>query len=193
MLRRVHEHEIRGPAHFDQPAIELAHARGIAGGEAEGDLCRNVAQRRQHGDHADDAERLHARTRRRVGAEDDPLELVHARWAVRSVKKRRALVAVVHESPGPRWQPSQMQTDLVVRQRRVAAVDVADDIRVGLEHDVLVDQPGARNRRAAGMDGALDAVFARPRHHACRAVGPSFTAAKPDLAQQLDAGLRQDP
>ena len=80
--------------------------------------------------------------------------------------------------------------DLIVRQRGVAAVDVADDVGVGRQHHVRVDQPGARDRRAAGVDGAADAVLARPRHHLLRLVG-FLDAAEADLAQQRDAGRGQ--
>ncbi len=78
--------------------------------------------------------------------------------------------------------------DLGKRQRRVAAVDVADHVGIGFEDDVRVDQPGARDRWAAGVDRALDAVFARPGDHPLRLVA-LLDAAEPDLAEQLDAGL----
>ena len=68
-------------------------------------------------------------------------------------------------------------------QRGVAAVDVADDVGVGLEHHVLVDQARARDRRAAGVDGALDAVLARPGHHLLRLVA-GLDRAEADLAEQ---------
>ena len=45
VLRLVHEHEVRGAADFDQPAIESAHPRGVAGGEAERHFRRHVAER----------------------------------------------------------------------------------------------------------------------------------------------------
>ncbi len=43
-----------------RPHIELAHARGVAGGEAERDLGRDLADRGEHRDHAQDPERLNA-------------------------------------------------------------------------------------------------------------------------------------
>ena len=51
------------------------------------------------------------------------------------------------------------------RQRRVAPVNVTDDIGVCLEHHVFIDEPRARDRGPASVNGALNAVFARPRHH----------------------------
>ena len=77
-------------------AIERAHARGIAGREAEGDLGRDVAEARQHRDHADDPERLDARAGGPVGAEDHPVELVALARRAQS-EERRALVAIMHE------------------------------------------------------------------------------------------------
>ncbi len=60
VLGLVHEDEIGGAADLDQPAIEAAHPRRVAGGEAEGDLGRHLAERGEQRDHAQDAERLHA-------------------------------------------------------------------------------------------------------------------------------------
>ena len=84
VLGLVHDDEIGDAAGLDQAAIELALARGVAGGEAEGDLRRHVAERAQHGDHAQDAQGLHAGARRRVRAEDDAVELARSHRAVRS-------------------------------------------------------------------------------------------------------------
>src|SRR3989454_9742566 len=47
MLGLVHKHEVSGTTDFDQPAIEIAYARGIAGGKAKRQLGRNVPQARQ--------------------------------------------------------------------------------------------------------------------------------------------------
>ena len=46
--------------------------------------------------------------------------------------------------------------DLIIRQRGVAAVDVADDVGIGGQHDVFVDQARAWNRRPAGVNRALN-------------------------------------
>ena len=166
MLGAIHEDEIGGAADFDEPAIERAHARRVAGRKAECDFGGNVAERRQHRDHPDDAERLHAGAGRRVGAEDHAVQFAELlRGAQR--EQRRAFVAVVHELEAALAAFAEAD-DLIVGQRGMAAVNVADHVGVRLQHDVLVDQPGAGDRRAAGMDGAVDAVFARPGDHLAR-------------------------
>ena len=70
----------------------------------------------------------------------------------------------------------------------MAAVDVADDVGVGFQDHILVNQARAGNRRAAGVDGALDAVLARPGHHFLGLVA-GLDRAQTDLAQQPDTGL----
>ena len=57
-------------------------------------------------------------------------------------RDRDLLVAVVHDLDGARRLLAQL-AHMRFRQRGVAAVDVADDVGVGLEHHILVDQPGA--------------------------------------------------
>src|SRR5207302_11080202 len=98
-------------------------------------------------------------------------------------EKRRALVAVVNELEAALAALADA-ADLVVGERGVAAIDVTDHVGVGLQHHVLVDQAGAGDRGTAGVDGALDAVFARPADHLAggRAV---LDADKADLAKQL--------
>src|SRR5688572_28373761 len=64
VLRLVHEYEVRRAARLQQSAVEVADARGVAGREAEHLLRRQVAEARQHGDDAQDAERLDARAGR---------------------------------------------------------------------------------------------------------------------------------
>ncbi len=71
----------------------------------------------------------------------------------------------------------------------MAAIDVADHVGVGFQHHVLVDQAGAWNRWAAGVDGALNSILARPSDHLARG-RTILDAAKADLAEQLDAGRR---
>src|SRR5438309_771977 len=99
-------------------------------------------------------------------------------------EQRRAFVAVVNELE-PALAALADAADLVVGQRGVAAIDVTDHVGVGLQHHVLVDQAGSGNRGTAGVDGTLDAVFARPADHLAggRAV---LDAAKADFAEQLD-------
>ena len=77
--------------------------------------------------------------------------------------------------------------DLVQRQRRVAAVDVADDVGVRLQHRVGVDVAGARHRGAAGVDRALDAIHAVLDH---RSAGQHLGAGW--LARRLIAPLVRD-
>src|ERR1700688_1464763 len=80
--------------------------------------------------------------------------------------------------------------DLVVGKRRVAAINVADNIGVGLKHHIFIDQAGAGNRWASGVNRALDAVFAGPRYHLPRCLAV-FNAAESDLAENLDARCGQ--
>ena len=188
MLRPVEEHEIGRLANFDQTAVERPHSRGVAGGETESDLGRNVAERRKHRDHPEDSQRLHAGARRRVGSQDHPLELVKLFGGAQR-EKRRTLVAVVHEfEPAPAALAK--ARDLTVGQRRVAAVDMADDVGVRFEHDVRINQAGAGNRRAAGVNRAVEAIFARPRDHFARRRSV-LDAAQPDLAEEAHPRLRQ--
>ncbi len=69
----------------------------------------------------------------------------------------------------------------------MAAVDVADDIGGGGKHDVFINQTGARNRRPAGVNRALNAILPRPGDHLAgrRAV---FHATQADLAEHSDTG-----
>ena len=75
-------------------------------------------------------------------------------------------------------------------QRGVAAVDVADHVGVGFEHHIFVDHARARDRRAARMNGALDAVFARPGHHLFGLVA-RLDRAQTHFTQQSHPGLCQ--
>jgi hypothetical protein len=119
--------------------------------------------------------------RQGVGAEDNAIQLFHLARKSQRVE-RGAFIAVVN----------QFQTalaaladaaDLSVGQGGMAAIDMADNVRVGFEHDIRVDQPGARNGRAAGVDRAVHAVLARPRT-IFRAVGPSLTLPRPTSPSQ---------
>jgi hypothetical protein len=143
---------------------------------------------RQHRDHAQDAQRLHARAGRPVGAQD---HAVRALELQRGLGRRNGhlLVAVVHDLDGARTLLAQL-AHVRLGQRGVAAVDVADDVGVGLQHHVLVDQARARDRGAAGVDGALDAVLARPRDHLLGLVA-GLHRAQADFAQQAHAGFGQ--
>ena len=67
---------------------------------------------------------------------------------------------------------------------------LADHIGICLEHDVLVDEPRAWDRRTAGMDRAVDAIFPRPGDHFARG-RPIFDATEADLAEEADPGERK--
>ena len=188
MLRPVHEDEIGRAARFDQPAVELSHPRRVAGGKAERDFCRHIAQRAEHGHHADDAKRLHTRTGRRIGTQDDARQVAHlARGAERI--ERRPFVAIVHDLETSLAALADA-ADLRIRERRMTAIDVADHIRARLQHHIGIDEAGAGDRGSARVNGRLDAVFARPAHHALgrRAI---LDATKADFPQQCHAGLGQ--
>src|SRR5262245_6313103 len=99
VLGPVHDDEIGGAARFDQAAIELALSRGVAGGKAERDLRGYISERTQHGDHAQDAQGLHAGARRRIRAEDDAVELLDFVGGAQRIEGR-GLVAVMHDLDG---------------------------------------------------------------------------------------------
>ena len=69
----------------------------------------------------------------------------------------------------------------------MASIDVADHVGVGFENHVFVDEAGSGNRRAAGVNRALDAVFAGPCDHAASG-GSIFHAAQADFAEKFHAG-----
>ena len=72
----------------------------------------------------------------------------------------------------------------------MAAVYVPDDISIGLQHHMLVDQPRARNGGAARMDRALDAVTARPAHH-LRSLITRFDRSQTDFAEESNTRGRE--
>ena len=184
LLRRVEEDETRFASGGDQAAIQAAHFRGVAGREADRHFCRNFSQRRQHRNHAQNAERLHSRACGRIRAENHAMQLLQ--FFRRSQREQSgALISVMNDFERARRTLAQLD-DLIVGQSRVAAVDVADHVGVGFENHVLVDEAGAGNRRPAGVNRALDAVFAGPRNHAASG-GSVFHAAQADLAEKLHA------
>ena len=188
MLRLVHEHEVRRTANLDQSAVERPHARGVAGGEADRLLGRKIAQRREHRHHARDAQGLDTGARRRVGAEDDAVKLAHLARGAECVEGR-ALIAVVHDLEAALATLADA-ADLAVRECRVPAVDVAHDVGVGFQHHVLVDEARTGDRRATGVDRALDAILPRPGHHALRRRAV-LDAAEAHLAKELHARIGQ--
>ena len=90
VLGAVHDHEVGGAARFYETAVERTHARRVAGGETERGLGGCVAEAGKHGDHAQDAQRLHAGAGRRVGAEDHALALPE--FTGRAQRQQRGLL-----------------------------------------------------------------------------------------------------
>jgi hypothetical protein len=133
----------------------------------------------QQRDHPQNPQRLHPRPGGAVGAQDHPPELVQFACATQC-RQPGEFVVIVHDPDAARTALAQA-ADLRQRQRRVAGVDVADNIGVRLQHRIGIDIAGAGHRRPAGMDGALDAGLARPGHHLLRLIA-GFDAAQPDLA-----------
>src|SRR6266480_4772506 len=68
----------------------------------------------------------------------------------------------------------------------MAAIDVADDVSIGLEHDVFVNETRSWDRRSASMNRALNSVFPSPGDHL--ACGLSvLDATQPYLAENIHA------
>ncbi len=161
MLGAVHEHEIGIAADLDQAAVELADLRGVAGREAEHQLGRDVRR-------STTASRPCARMP--SGCTPEPAgpsvpritRCGHLSSSRLGGRDRHLLVAVVHDLDRARALLAEL-AHMGLGQRGVAAVDVADDVGIGLEHHVLVDQARARDRGAARVDRALDAVLCAPR------------------------------
>ena len=185
MLRAIEEHEVGGAAGFDEPAVEAADAGRVAGREAEDEFRGDPAEAGQQRDHPEHPEGLDARAGGAVGAEDHAVRALQLQRRLRR-RDRDALVAVVDDLDGARRLLAEF-ADVRLGQRRMAAVDVADHVGVGLEHDVLVDQAGPRDRRPARVDRAADAVLPGPRDHLLRLVA-GLHRAEAHLAEQRDAG-----
>ncbi len=96
VLGAIHEHEVGRPAGLDQAAVELAHARGVAGREAERRRGVDLAEAAEQRDRAQNAERLDAGAGRRIGPQDDPLRLTELDRRAHGVE-RGERVAVVHD------------------------------------------------------------------------------------------------
>ena len=78
--------------------------------------------------------------------------------------------------------------DLVIWQSRITTVDMAHHIRASFQHHCRIDQSRFGNRRPAGVDRALHAVFTRPIHHFARCL-TILDRTQHDRSQQLDADL----
>ncbi len=181
MLRLIHQHEIGAFADLDQPGVQLALTRRVAVAETERDLGWNIAQRRQHRHHPHDAQGLHARSCRPVGAQNDLIQLGKLARGVQR-QQRRAFIAVMHNLKR-RFAVFAKADDLIIRQRRMSAVDVPNNIRARLKHHIGVDQARSGDRRPAGVDRALHPVFTRPANHLVRGLAV-LDRAKPDLSDQ---------
>src|SRR5438876_6999630 len=68
----------------------------------------------------------------------------------------------------------------------MAAIDVADDVSIGLEYDVFVNETRSWDRGSAGMNRAMNSVFPSPGDHL--ACGFSvLDATQPYLAENIHA------
>jgi hypothetical protein len=133
-------------------------------------------KRGQHRHHARDAERLDARARRRIGAEDDAVQIVHLLREPQRVEGG-ALIAVVHDL-----------------ERALAALADAADLESGsavwpplMWPTTSVSASSTTSlsmRPEPGIDGppvwmVLWMPYFRAQATMRRAVGPSFTPPKP--------------
>ena len=176
VLRLVHDDEVGGAADLDHAAVELAHPRGVAGGKAERQFGRHLAERGQQRHHAQDAERLHAGAGRRVGAEDDAAELAQlARGPQR--EERGALVAVVNEFEAA-LAPLADAADLVVGQRGwppliwpMTSASASSTTSLSIRPEPGIDGPPVWI--------VLWMPYLRAQPTILRAVGPSLTPPRP--------------
>ena len=77
-------------------------------------------------------------------------------------------------------------TDMGLRQRGMTTINMPDDVCIGLEHHILINQSGTRDRWTTRVYRALDAILACPSHHfLCFFTGLDRT--KPYLTQELNA------
>ena len=95
----------------------------------------------------------------------------------------------MHDFERPRGLLTELH-DLIAGQRRVPAIDVPDDVRVRLQHHVLIDQARSRDRWPSGVNRALDAILPRPQDHLPRRL-PVLHATQPDFSQDGHARRRQ--
>ena len=112
MLSPVHEDEVGIAPDFDQPAIEAAQTRRVAGGKTKCQLGRDVAQARQQRHHAQHAQRLHARAGRPVGAQNHAVRTFELQRGL-SRGDRHFFVAVVHDLDGARGLLAQLANMLL--------------------------------------------------------------------------------
>src|SRR5207245_10328234 len=68
----------------------------------------------------------------------------------------------------------------------MAAIDVADDVSIGLEYNVFVNETRSWDRGSAGMNRALNSVFPSPGDHLASGLSV-LDAAQPYLAENIHA------
>ncbi len=188
MLGAIHNHEIGRTTHFDQAAIQIAHARRIAGGKTECNFSGDVGQAGQLCNHTQNPQRLYTGTGGAVGTQNHAVQAAQFVGMTGS-KNGNTLVTVMHNFNAARRALAQL-TDLLVRQGSMPAVNMADNVGVGFQYHVFIDQARAGNGWTAGVNGALNTVFARPFHHFSRFVAGLYTA-QANFAQQLHARIGQ--
>ncbi|KAH0432775.1 hypothetical protein KCU90_g5292, partial [Aureobasidium melanogenum] len=188
VLCAIHEDQIGGTPHFDQSLTQIALPRGVAGRKTESDFSRDIRETRDQRDHPQNAERLHAGTRRAIRAENNPVRTLQFDRMARG-EQGDPFITVVNDLQRAARLLAQIAY-VPIGQRGMAAVDVADHVRVGSEHHVPIDQARAGNRRATRVNRALNAVLAGPRHHLCGFLAALHTA-QTDLTEQLHARFRK--
>ena len=125
-LRGVDEGEVGLAADGDRPGLEPVDPRGVAGGEADGHLGRDAAERGQVGHRAQDPERHDAGPRRRVVAQDHAVQRAGLAREPDRVERRPAVAAVDDLDRHP---ARDQLLDVGIGEGGRAAVDVADDVR----------------------------------------------------------------
>ena len=118
-------------------------------------------RRCQQRNHAQNAQWLHSRARRRVRAQDHPVELPQF-FGRPQREQGRPLISVVDNLQRPRGLLAQSY-DLVIRQRGVAPIDVSNDISVGRQHNVFVDQSWSRESRGRRYGWCSESRTCAPR------------------------------
>ena len=188
MLGLVDDDHVSRLADLKHATIQFPHPRCIAGRETEHGFRRHIAQTGEHGDHPQNAERLHPRPRRRVCPENHPLRLPQFERCAHGQQAGTLIPVMDYLDAAPTLLAK--TNDLVIREGSMATINMADDVGIGLQHHVLVDETGARDRRATGVNGALHTVFARPGNHLLRRIA-NLHRAEAHLAEKLNPSFRE--
>ena len=131
-------------------------------------------------DHPHDAERLHAGACRRVGAKDHALELPQFLRSVAAQAGRRADCRCARVPAPRRAAPRRCTRICRVGQAPSAAIDMADDVGVGLEHDILRRCGPSRESTDRPCGWCIEVMpYLRAQAIICRPVGPSLTPPRP--------------